>query len=54
MTNNLGERGIKILEDYTKILTENLEERQMMLQCMKKSRRDRPNFKKAALAGSSS
>ena len=49
VTNDLRERGIKILEDYKNILTENSEQGQMRVE---KSRRDRPEFKKATLAGS--
>ena len=43
-------RGIKIPEDYTNILTENSWQRQLILHCMEKSRRDRLDFKKTILA----
>ena len=46
VTNDLGERGIKILEDYKNILTENSKQRQMILHCVEKSRHDVPDFKK--------
>ena len=53
VTNDLGERGIKIFEAYKNISIENLEQRQMILHYVEKSRHDRPDFKKVTLAGSS-
>ena len=55
VTNDLGERSITILEgyQYLRVLTKNSEQRQMILHCVEKSRRNRPDFKKATLADSS-
>jgi len=54
VTNDLAERGIKILEDYKDILTEDSDHRQMILHCVEKSRQERPDFRKSTLACSSS
>ena len=50
-----GERGIQVFEDYKNTLTESLEQRPMIPLCVKKSGRDRPNFRNAiVVAGFSS
>jgi len=54
VTNDLAERGIKILEDYKEILTEDAEQRQLILHCVEQSRKERPDFLKSTLACSSS
>ena len=48
VTKDLRERGIKIL-----MLIENSKQSQMILHCGEESRRDRPDYKKANLTGSS-
>ena len=54
VTNDLAERGIKVLQDYKDTLTEDSKHKEMILYCVEKSRQERPDFKKSTLASTSS
>ena len=54
VTNDLAERGIKVLQDYKDILTKDSKHREMILHCVEESRQERTDFKKSTLASTSS
>ena len=49
MTNDVAERGVKIVSDYAKILTRDRNIRQKIFQVVEKDRLDNPDFTKKAL-----
>ena len=50
VTNDLAERGIKTLQDYKEILTEDTKHREIILHCVEKDRQERPDFQQSTLA----
>ena len=53
VTNDLAERGIKVLQNYKDILTEDSEHKEVILHCVEKSHQERPDLKKSTLASTS-
>ena len=49
VTNDVAEHGVKIISDYSKILTHNNSLRRKLLQGVEMSRKINPNFKKMTL-----
>ena len=49
VTNDAAERGVKLISDYSKILTKNNETRVKLLQGVEMSRKINPDFKKSTL-----
>ena len=49
-----AERGIRLLEEYKDILTNNCNERNIVTQCVENNRKKMPDFKKVSFAFSSS
>lgn len=54
VVNDVAERGVKIMEDYKNILTQDSEQRNLILQCVETARRLLPDFRKSTLTGQSS
>ena len=52
--NDVAERGVKIMEDCKDILTQDLEQRNLILQCVEAAWRLLPDFRKSTLARQSS
>ena len=53
VVNDAAERGIRLLEEYKDIFTEDVEQRNLIMQCVEESRKNLPNFKKSTLSTSS-
>ena len=49
VTSDLAERGVKLMEEYNKILTNDEEQRQYLLQTVKKCRSAIPNKNKKTI-----
>ena len=53
VTNNVRERGVKLITDYAKILTNNNAKRMMLLQGVEMVRKLQPDFKKKTMNNNS-
>lgn len=49
VVNDTTERGVKFIKDYNRILTQNEEEKQLLLQIVEQYRKKYPNYKKSSL-----
>lgn len=50
VVNDSAERGVKFMKDFNRILTNNEEEKQFLLQLVESYRKQYPNYKKSCLA----
>ena len=53
VTNDVSERGVKLITDYAKILTNNNAKRMMLLQGVEMFRKLKPDFKKKTMNNNS-
>ena len=49
VTNDIAERGIKLLEDFKDVLTEDSEQRNIVMHCVENIRKRFPDLKKQIL-----
>ena len=50
VTNDTAERGVKLVSDFSKLLTKNSDDRHNLLQVVERDRKVRPNVTKKTLA----
>ena len=50
VTNDTAERGVKLVSDFSKVLTKNSDDRHNLLQVVERDRKVRPNVTKKTLA----
>ena len=50
IVNDVAERGVKQMEEFKDILTDDMEQRKMLLHCVEDSRTRHPDFRKSSLA----
>ena len=50
VVNDVTERGVRLMEEFKDILTDDAEERSMLLHCVEDTRKHYPDFRKSTLA----
>ena len=50
VVNDVAERGVRLLEEFKDVLTDNEEQRRMLLHCVEDTRKLYPDFRKSTLA----
>ena len=50
VVNDIAERGVRLMEEYKDVLTDDEEQRKMILLCVEETRKLYPDFKKSTLA----
>ena len=50
VVNDIAERGVRLMEEFKDILTDDEEQRRMLLYCVEDTRKFYPDFQKSALA----
>ena len=48
--NDVAERGVRLMEEFKDVLTDDEEERRMLLHCVEDTRKLYPDFRKSTLA----
>ena len=48
--NDIAGRGVRLMEEYSDVLTNNEEQRKMILHCVEETRKIKPDFKKSTSA----
>jgi len=50
VVNDIAERGVRLMEEFKDILTDDEEQRRMLLHCVKDTRKLYPDLRKSTLA----
>ena len=50
VVNDVAERGVRLMEEFKDVLTDNVEQRRMLQHCVEDTRKLYPDFRKSILA----